>query len=114
MQTNELLTLVQSALEDLKARDLVMIDVRGESTVTDYMVIATGTSRRHVVAVAQEVIEQVKAAGLVPIGVEGQNASDWVLVDVGDVVVHVMMEDARAFYDLERLWGLGDKSESKA
>ncbi|MGB0663513.1 MAG: ribosome silencing factor [Pontibacterium sp.] len=110
MQTKELLELVQLTLEDMKARDLTVLDVAQKSTVTDYMVIATGTSRRHVASVAQEIIEKVKEAGLQPIGVEGQKSADWVLVDIGDVVVHVMMQDARTFYDLERLWSMDTES----
>ncbi|WP_299180243.1 ribosome silencing factor [uncultured Neptuniibacter sp.] len=106
MQTEKVLELVHTALEDMKAKEIVDLDVKGRSTVTDYMVIASGTSKRHVAAVAEEVIVKVKEAGLMPLGAEGQAANDWVLVDLGDVVVHVMMPDARSFYDLERLWGV--------
>ncbi|MBR9830112.1 MAG: ribosome silencing factor, partial [Oceanospirillales bacterium] len=80
------------------------LDVRGKSSVTDYMVIASGTSKRHVMSVAQDLLEKVKAAGLLPIGTEGAGVGDWVLVDLGEIIVHVMMPDARDFYDLERLW----------
>lgn len=104
MQTEQLRELVRNALEEIKARDITEIDVRGKSSVTDYMVIASGTSKRHVMSVAQELLEKVKAAGLQPVGTEGQTVGDWILVDLGDVVVHVMMPDARSFYDLERLW----------
>ncbi|MDF2181713.1 ribosome silencing factor [Neptuniibacter sp. CAU 1671] len=106
MQTEQTIALVQNALEDMKAKEIVVLDVQGRSTVTDYMIIASGTSRRHVLSVAEEVVVQVKQAGLMPLGTEGQEAGDWVLVDLGDVVVHVMMPDARSFYDLERLWGV--------
>lgn len=106
MQTEKILDLVHEALEDMKAKEILDLDVRGRSSVTDYMVIASGTSKRHVAAVAEEVVVKVKAAGLMPLGAEGQAASDWILVDLGDVVVHVMMPDARSFYDLERLWGV--------
>ncbi len=106
MQTEQTIALVQNALEDMKAKEIVVLDVQGRSTVTDYMIIASGTSRRHVLSVAEEVVIQVKQAGLMPLGTEGQEAGDWVLVDLGDVVVHVMMPDARSFYDLERLWGV--------
>ncbi|MGB2131072.1 MAG: ribosome silencing factor, partial [Marinobacterium sp.] len=75
-----------------------------KSSVTDFMVIASGTSKRHVMSVAQDLLEKVKAAGLLPVGTEGQGVGDWILVDLGDVIVHVMMPDARSFYDLERLW----------
>ena len=106
MQTEKLLELVHSALEDMKAKDIVDLNVRGRSSVTDHMVIASGTSKRHVAAIGEEVIVKVKEAGVMPLGSEGQGASDWILVDLGDIVVHVMMPDARSFYDLERLWGV--------
>ncbi|WP_067866048.1 ribosome silencing factor [Neptuniibacter marinus] len=106
MQTEKVIEIVHNALEDMKAKEIVDLDVRGRSTVTDYMVIASGTSKRHVGAIAEEVGIQIKAAGLLPLGSEGQGVSDWILVDLGDVVVHIMMPDAREFYDLERLWGV--------
>ncbi len=104
MQTEQLIEKVQTLLDDMKARDLVVIDVKGKSSVTDYMVIASGTSRRHVLSMADEVLQKVKQLGVMPMGSEGQEGGDWVLVDLGDIVVHVMMPDARSFYDLERLW----------
>ena len=106
MQTDQLIKLVQSALEDIKARDVAVLDVTGKSSVTDCMIVASGTSKRHVMSVAQEVVDKVKDAGLRPVGVEGQGVGDWVLVDLGDVIVHVMMPDARSFYDIERLWSV--------
>lgn len=106
MQTEKIIELVHGALEDMKAKDVVDLDVRERSSITDYMIVASGTSKRHVAAVAEEVIIKAKAAGVMPLGSEGQSSSDWVLVDLGDVVVHVMMPDARSFYDLERLWGV--------
>lgn len=110
MQTEKLIELVHNALEDMKAKDVVDLDVRERSTVTDYMVVASGTSKRHVGSVAEEVIIKAKEAGIMPLGSEGQGSADWVLVDLGDVVVHVMMPDARSFYDLERLWGVESDS----
>lgn len=106
MQAEKILELVHSALEDMKAKEIVDLDVRGRSSVTDYMVIASGTSKRHVASIGEEVVVKLKEAGLMPLGSEGQGVSDWILVDLGDVVVHVMMPDARDFYDLERLWGV--------
>jgi len=106
MQAEKVLELVHSALEDMKAKEIVDLDVRGRSSVTDYMVIASGTSKRHVASIGEEVVVKLKEAGLMPLGSEGQGVSDWILVDLGDVVVHVMMPDARDFYDLERLWGV--------
>ena len=111
-QDQHLLGLIEGALDDMKAKEMVVIDVRGRSTVTDYMVVASGTSKRHVAAVAQEVLDKLKAQGMQPMGVEGQDVGDWVLVDVGSVIVHVMMPDARSFYDIERLWSVGGEQSS--
>ena len=96
--------LVVDALDDLKAVDTKVVDVRGLSSVMDFLVIASGNSSRHIKSLADNVVVKAKAAGCPPIGVEGENAADWVLVDLGDVVVHVMQPAARSFYDLERLW----------
>lgn len=104
MQTEQLIAIVREALDDVKARDVDVIDVRGKSSITDFMMIASGTSKRHVVSLAQAVSDKVKQAGIEPLGTEGQSDGDWVLVDLGELVVHVMMPDARSYYDLERLW----------
>ena len=96
--------LVVDALDDLKAVDTKIVDVRGLSSVMDFLVIASGNSSRHIKSLADNVVVKAKAAGCPPIGGEGENAADWVLVDLGDVVVHVMQPAARSFYDLERLW----------
>ncbi|MCC5870974.1 MAG: ribosome silencing factor [Gammaproteobacteria bacterium] len=104
MTPDDLQGLVMDALDDLKGQNVLALDVSGSSSVTDWMVIASGTSGRHVKALVDRLIERVKAQGVIPIGVEGQATLDWVLVDLGDVVVHVMQQEARAFYDLERLW----------
>lgn len=112
-QDQQLIALIDDALDGMKARDKVLIDVRGRSTVTDYMIVASGTSKRHVSAVAQEVLDKLKAQGVQPLGVEGQDVGDWVLVDVGSVVVHVMMPDARSFYDIERLWSVPAEGGSR-
>lgn len=113
MQIDQLIKVAQQALEDMKAKDVVLLDVQGKSSVTDFMMIASGTSRRHVNSIADEVIEKVKDAGLRPLGTEGQETGDWVLVDLGDLVVHVMMPDARSFYDLERLWSFDSAAEAQ-
>lgn len=105
MQTEQIKSLVIDALEDLKAQNITLLDVRGRTSVTDWMIIATGTSNRHVSAVAANVEEKAKLAGLRPNGTEGRAAADWVLIDLIDVVVHVMTDQSRHFYDLERLWG---------
>ena len=102
--TEDLKAMVLAALEDAKANDIRQLDVRGLTDITDWMVVASGTSTRHVLALADHVRTQVKAQGLLPIGTEGESGSDWVLLDFGDVVVHLMLPDTRGFYDLEGLW----------
>ena len=102
--TEDLKAMVLAALEDAKANDVRQLDVRRLTDITDWMVVASGTSTRHVLALADHVRTQVKAQGLSPIGTEGESGSDWVLLDYGDVVVHLMMPDTRGFYDLEGLW----------
>jgi ribosome-associated protein len=105
-----LLATVREAAEELKAKDLVEIDVRGKSSVTDYLVIASGTSTRHVKSIADEVMKFAKKLDVMPLGVEGEREAEWVLVDLGDVVVHVMLPRVREFYALERLWTVGDSA----
>lgn len=104
MAVEQLKTLVIDALDDMKGRDITTLDVRGISGVTDYMVVCSGTSNRHVKSLADNVWVEAKKAGFVPMGMEGQQTGEWVLVDFGDVVVHIMLPEARLFYDLERLW----------
>jgi ribosome-associated protein len=104
MNLEKLIDLVVEALEDVKAVDVRVVDVRGKTAITDIMVIASGTSDRHVKALADNVVIKAKEAGVQPLGVEGQDSRDWVLVDLNDVVVHVMMPQVRDFYNLEKLW----------
>jgi ribosome-associated protein len=104
MQSNELLTLVLAALDDGKGNDIKVIDVRDKTNITDYMVIASGTSDRHVVSLADRVVERIKQNQMMPLGVEGQNTGEWVLVDLGDAIIHVMKPQTREFYQLEKLW----------
>ena len=104
MSPEKLRDTVVGALEDLKGREILALDVSRSTSVTDYMVIASGTSNRHVNALVDSVVESTKARGVSSLGIEGREAMEWVLLDLGDVVVHVMQKDARAFYDLERLW----------
>ena len=99
---------VKTALDDLKAKDVREIDVRGKTSVADLIVVASGTSTRHVKSIADEVVRSAKQAGLPPLGVEGQREAEWVLVDLGDIIVHVMLPRTREFYGLERLWTIGD------
>lgn len=104
-----LLKTVHDAVEELKAKDVVEIDVRGKSSVCDFMVVASGTSTRHVKSIADEVVKFAKKLDVQPLGVEGEREAEWVLVDLGDVVVHVMLPRVREFYALERLWTVGDQ-----
>jgi len=107
MQSADLKQVVNVALEDAKAREVTWMDVTNLTDITDYMVVASGTSNRHVKAIVDRVIEQVREAGLKPLGVEGLEEGEWVLIDLGDIVVHVMLPRVREFYDLERLWSVG-------
>ncbi len=104
MKTPPLTQIVRAAIEDIKGLDLKFIDVRELTTITDYMVMCTGTSNRHAKSIADNIIAKAKEAGYRPLGVEGMDAGEWVLVDLGDVVAHVMQVQTRAFYQLEKLW----------
>ena len=95
---------IQNALEDAKTQNIAVLDVRKISDFTDYMVIATGTSNRHVQSSADKVAETLRGHGVRRVGIEGQQLGDWVLIDFGDVVVHLMREQTRDFYNLEKLW----------
>ena len=106
-----LLRVIRAALEEIKAIDIREIDVRGKTGVTDFMVVASGTSTRHVKSIAEEVQRRARQAGFAPIGVEGEREAEWVLVDLGDAVVHVMLPRVRELYMLERLWGDGARSQ---
>ena len=105
---------VIDALEELKAKDVRELDVRGKTSIADTLVIASGTSARHVKSIADEVIKFAKQAGVMPLGVEGQVEAEWVLVDLGDIIVHIMLPRIREFYGLERLWTLGDDGTEAA
>jgi len=104
MNTEELKILAVKAVESMKAQDVCILDVLNTSTFTDVMVICTGRSNRQVKAIASEVIMRAKKANCAPLGVEGETSGEWVLVDLGDVVVHVMQSAVREFYQLEKLW----------
>jgi ribosome-associated protein len=99
-------TVVIDALADMKALEVKVLDVRGLTDIADFMVIASGTSDRHVRSVAQRVVEKTKEAGFRPHGVEGQQDGDWVLIDLSEMIVHVMLPRAREFYGLEKLWDM--------
>ena len=113
MRNDELLTLVLAALDEGKGRDIKVIDVRKKTSVTDYMIIASGTSERHVKSLAEHVIEKAKGSQIHPLGVEGQATGEWVLVDLGDAIIHVMKPQVREFYQLEKFWQ-GDYASSPA
>jgi len=106
-QEDKLLALVIDALEELKGVDIRVLDVCGLTSITDRMVVASGTSTRHVKSLAENVARKTREAGFRALGVEGEQAAEWVLVDLGDVVVHVMMPSVREFYALEKLWSVG-------
>ncbi|MEO8994472.1 MAG: ribosome silencing factor [Rhodanobacter sp.] len=114
MTVAELRKHVVAALEDLKAKDVVEIDVKGRTSIADLLVIASGTSARHVKSIADEVVQFAKKAGVMPLGVEGEQEGEWVLVDLGDVIVHVMLPRIREFYGLERLWAVGGRDREAA
>ena len=99
-------TVVQDALADMKALQVTLLDVRGLTDIADFMIIASGTSDRHVRSVAQRVVEKCKEAGFRPLGVEGQQDGDWVLIDLSELIVHVMLPRVREFYGLEKLWDM--------
>ncbi len=104
MKIKALTELVFEALDDLKAVNVRVLDVREKTNVTDVMVVATGTSARHVKSLANNVVVEAKKNGEIPIGVEGEDTGEWVLVDLGDVVVHILQAEIRDFYQLEKLW----------
>lgn len=114
MNSEQLSDLVVDALDDIKGQNIVKLDVRDLTTVTDYMIVASGTSNRHVQALVDNVAEKAKAAGHRPIGVEGEEGGEWVLLDLQDALVHVMLPKAREFYNLEKLWSLGPATERAA
>lgn len=105
---------IMDALSRLKAKDVVALDVRDKTSMTDLIVIATGTSSRHVKGLAEEVVKASKQIGQLPLGVEGAREGEWVLVDLGDAIIHVMLPRSREFYGLERLWSVGDPEPADA
>lgn len=108
LSIDELKQLVLTALSDMKAENIVELDVNGKTSVTDLLIVASGTSSRHVKSIAANVALEAKKQGNKPLGVEGESQGEWVLVDLGDIVVHVMQPQVRQFYDLEKLWSFDD------
>ena len=114
MNSEELCDLVVDALEDIKAVDITKLDVRDMTNVTDWMIVASGTSSRHVQALVDNVAECAKAAGHRPTGVEGESGGEWVLLDLQDALVHVMLPKVREFYNLEKLWSISPSTDAAA
>ena len=114
MNSKQLSDLVVNALEEVKAKDIVRLDVRNMTTVTDYMIVASGTSSRHVKGLSDAVFEKSKEAGHRAAGIEGTAGGEWVLLDLGDVLVHVMLPKIREFYNLEKLWSISPANDATA
>jgi len=106
MQSNELVKLVEAELDLRKGHRITTLDVRNKTSITDFMVIVSATSSRHAKSLSDYVALKVKENGVQPLGVEGEFGSDWVLLDLGDVIVHVMAGQAREHYQLEKLWSV--------
>lgn len=110
--SKKLISIVTNALEEMKGKDIEKIDVRDKCSFTDDMIFVTGSSKRHVKSLAESVVIASKANGVQPLGVEGLDASEWVLVDLGDVVLHVLRPEVREFYQLEKLWSVTESEEA--
>ncbi len=104
MDSENLKTFIVEQLEDAKAQHINVIDVQQKTAITDTMIICSGTSSRHVKSIATQLVQKAKESGKMPLGVEGENTSEWVLVDFGDAIVHVMQANVRDYYQIEKLW----------
>jgi ribosome-associated protein len=111
MNSEQLCTLIVDALDDVKAQDIIKLDVRKMTSVTDYMIVGSGTWNRHVKALVDNVSEKAREAGHKPIGMEGEEGGEWVLLDLQDALVHVMLPKVREFYNLEKLWSFGSADD---
>jgi ribosome-associated protein len=111
MKSEQLCDLVVEALDGGKGQNIVKLDVRKMTSVTDFMIVASGTSSRHVQALIEDVAQRAKDAGHRPIGVEGEEGGEWVLLDLSDVLVHAMLPKVRDFYNLEKLWSFGSSGD---
>ena len=114
MNSEELSDLVADALEEIKGLDIIKLNVHDMTSVTDWMIVASGTSSRHVQALVDNVAEKAKAAGHRPIGIEGESGGEWVLLDLQDALVHVMLPKVRDFYNLEKLWSIRPSGDAAA
>lgn len=112
MQSDELLKLVQTELDERKGEQITVLDVRNKTSFTDYMVVVTGTSNRHLQSLCDYVALKVREHGINPLGIEGGTGADWILVDLGDVIVHAMTAQAREHYQLEKLWSIDKPKEN--
>ncbi len=113
VKENELKDLAYSILDDMKGRDIVSLKVKGLTSVCDYMIVVTGTSTTHLKSLTEELSKKLKAAGHKVYGIEGQKGSEWILVDLGDVIVHAMLSATRELYDLEALWSIAAERTAK-
>ncbi|MCG3758545.1 ribosome silencing factor [Vibrio cincinnatiensis] len=105
MLHEELTHFLADKADDMKAVNIITLDVKGKSSITDYMIICTGTSKRHVASIADHVASEVKKMGVEPLSMDGENEREWVVLDMGSAMLHVMQEEPRALYQLEKLWG---------
>ena len=110
MQGKALQDFVIDKIDDLKGQDIIALDVQGKSSITDCMIICTGNSNRHVRSIADNLAEEIRHAGMMPFGVDNNSDGEWVMVDLGEVMVHVMQNDARHLYQLEKLWNRNSKA----
>jgi ribosome-associated protein len=114
METPDLLKLIVTVLEENKAEEITTLDVHELTSITDWMIICGATSKRHTLALGNHIITQVKAQGIQPIGVEGKGQSEWLLVDLGNIVIHIMLPEIRKFYSLEKLWSVTLKTREES
>lgn len=105
LQLEQLNDFLVDKVDDMKAQDIKTIDVQGKSSITDYMIICTGTSKRHVASIADHLAKESKEADLIPLAISGDDDGEWVVVDMGSTIVHIMQEEQRELYQLEKLWG---------
>lgn len=106
MYTSDLVNLIINILDEGKAEEIIKLDVHELTSITDWMIICSATSKRHAHALGDHVVSKVKAKGIQPLGVEGENQNEWLLVDLGDIVIHIMLPEIRKFYSLEKLWSV--------
>ncbi|WP_459788427.1 ribosome silencing factor [Alteriqipengyuania sp. 357] len=113
-RSDELHAMVMQQLDDDQAQDIVSIDLDGKSSIADHMIVASGRSTRQVASIAQKLAEKIKQDGHGPVRLEGLPAADWVVIDAGDVVVHLFRPEVRSFYNIERMWSFGDDEKFAA